>query len=97
MDWDYGKQNIDISISRQIQNTFLKFQHPIPQNIEDTLSKTDPKKYRANVQFAKEYDSKFALSEDSIRILKQNIVSLLFYGKAMDMTLLVALTNLVSA
>ena len=87
---------MDISIPGYIQNTLLKLQQPSPKNSEDAIFKSDPKQYGAKVQFAKEWDRTQALSEAAIKILKQNILSLLFYEKAVDMTLLVVLITLMS-
>ena len=51
-------------------------------------------KYEEKVPFAKEEDGTPELLAASIKILQQNIGSLLFYGRDMDMSLLVAIMTL---
>ena len=57
----------------------------------------DPKKYGGKVQFMKEEDITPALSTATIKLLYQNIGSLFFYGRALDMTFLVSLSTLESS
>ena len=79
-----------------IQKTLIKFQHPTPQNLEDSTLKVYPKEYGEKAQFTKEEDGTPELSAASIRILQQRIGILLFYGRSVDMTLMVALSTLAS-
>ena len=69
---------------------------PRPQIPEDAPFKADPKEYRAKVKFAKEEDNTLALSADTIKLLQKNMGRLLFYGKAVDMKLLVVLITMAS-
>ena len=63
-------------------------------NPEDSLFKADPKQYREKVKFAKETDDKPEILAAAIKLLQQNIGTLLFYRRAVDMTLLVALSTI---
>ena len=55
------------------------------------------KQYGANVKFIKEDDSTPELSSAKIKILQQKIGGLFFYGRATEITLLVALSSMESA
>ena len=68
-----------------------------PQKCRICTIQSGPKKYGANVQLAKEEDGTPELSASAIELLQKNIVSLLFYGIAVYITLLVSLITLAYA
>ena len=88
---------MDIYIPGYIKKTLLKLQHSSPKNPEVSPFKAYPKQYGAKVIFVKEEDGTPELSEDSLKLLQKNIGSILFYGRALEMKFLVALSNLTSA
>ena len=85
---------MEISMPGYIQDILLNFQHPSPKNTEYALLKLNKKQNRAKVQLTKEEDITLEISEATIKLPQRNIGSLLFYGRSVDMTILVALSNL---
>ena len=73
-----------------------RFPKPPTQKSRRCTFKLDTKKYRARVPFAKEEDGTPSLSEAVIKLQKKWLGIILFFGRYVYMTLLVALSTLES-
>ena len=71
-----------------------------PQNTKQTTTSTPPacgETYGATVQYAKALDNSPILPPDSKTYIQQVLGVLLYYGRAVDSTVLVALSSIASA
>jgi hypothetical protein len=80
-----------------IAKILLKFQHPHPKHSEHQPAKHNPPQYGAKVQMTEPHDASPMLDDAGIKEIMAIVGSLLYYGRALDNTLLTALTDLSSA
>ena len=78
-------------------NALHKFQHPKPTKAQDSPYPAHAKQYGAKVQLTDPIDTTARLTQPEIKRLQQIIGTFLFYGCAVDPTLLTALSELSSA
>jgi hypothetical protein len=79
-----------------IQATLQKCLHQQPGCPQHAPHRHNPIKYGAKVQLTDVPDLSEPLSKDSIQRIQQIVGTLLYYGRAVDSTLLVALSSLAS-
>ena len=80
-----------------VMNALHKFQHPKPNKAQDSPYPATTKQYSVKVQLTDPIDTTARLPTHEIKFLQQIIGTLLFYGRAVDPTLLTALSELSSA
>ena len=94
--WDYIKRTADLSMPGYIQKVLHKFQHPYPKKPQHAPHKCETPQYGAKVQYTETPDNSPHLVASEIKTLQQQIGSLLYYARAVDSTLLVALSTVAS-
>ena len=77
-------------------NALYKFQHPKPNRAQGSPYPTTAKQYGVKVQLTDPIDTTACLPPHEIKHLQQIIGTFLFYGRAVDPTLLTALSELSS-
>ena len=97
LDWDYDKCTCSLSMPGYVTNALHKFQHPKPNKVQDSPYPATAKQYGVNVQLTDPIDTTARLPMHEIKRLQQIISTFLFYGRAVDPTLLTALSELSSA
>ena len=80
-----------------VTNALHKFQHPKPNKAQDSPYPATTKQYGVKVQLTDPIDTTVHLPMHKIKRLQQIIGMFLFYGRAVDPTLLTALSKLSSA
>ena len=80
-----------------VTNALHKFQHPKPNKAQDSPYPATAKQYGVEVQLTDPIDSTAHLPMHEIKCLQQIIGMFLFYSRAVDPTLLTALSKLSSA
>ena len=80
-----------------VTNALHKFQHPKPNKAQDGPYPATAKQYGVKVQLTDPIDTTAHLPTHEIKCLQQMISTFLFYGRAVDPTLLTALSELSSA
>ena len=90
--WDYPRKRCRISMPGYIDNLLLKFKHPCPTKRRLSPHACLPIAYGATTQFAPDDDSSAVLPEDRKRRIQEIVGSLLYYARAVDNKLLVALS-----
>ena len=88
LEWDYEKRQVHLSIPGYIEKTLLQFNHEAPKRRQDSPFPHTPPDYGAKKQYAKEADDAPALDKKGKRFIQQVCGKLLFYGRAVDSTLL---------
>jgi hypothetical protein len=96
LNWDYVARTVDLSMPGYISAVLHRFQHPTPAR-QYASYKMQPINYGAKVQFAAPADTSAPLTESQKLKLQQVIVSLLYYARAVDPKISVALGTLASA
>jgi hypothetical protein len=95
--WDYNGQTVDLSMPNYIANALHKFQHANPAKPQESpLAWTAPA-YGATTQLTPPPDDLPPLDAAGTTRLQEIIGTLLYYARAVDPTMLVALGTLASA
>lgn len=92
--WNYTKKFVDISMDNYIPNMLKKFQHPTPKTLVCTPHQYTPPTYGSKTQHASEEDLSTPLNPKQTKHTHAIIGSLLYYARAVDPTILVALNEL---
>ncbi len=80
-----------------IKKTLLRFGHKPPNKPQHQPHEHTIPTYGATIQYAKAVDTTTPLSKDKKKYIQQVIGTLLYYGRAVDATILVVLSLLASA
>jgi len=94
LQWDYAKCTIDISMPGYIECTLLQFHHPHPKQPKHAPHTWQCPNYGAKIQYAPEPDHTTALNAVDCKCIQEVIGVLLYYARAVDPTMLVALGTL---
>jgi len=94
--WDYPNKHCRISMPGYIDNLLIKFKHPRPSKPRLLPHACLPIAYSAKTQFAPDDDASALLSEIRKRRIQEIVGSLLYYARAVDNKLLVALSAIAS-
>jgi hypothetical protein len=94
--WDYPNRRCRISMPGYIDNLLIKFKHPWPSKPRLSPHACLPIAYGAMTQFAPDNDASALLPEDRKQRIQEIVGSLLYYARAVDNKLLVALSAIAS-
>jgi hypothetical protein len=97
LEWDYVNRTCDISMPGYIAAALHRFQHPPPKRPQDSPHRWIPPTYGATIQLAPLDDTSPALDSASTTRIQQIIGTLLYYARAVDSTMFVALGALAAA
>ena len=97
LNWDYTNRTCNLSMPGYVEQALHKFQHPTPTKTQDSPYPATVKQYGVKVQLTDPIHTSTRLPTHEIKRLQQIISTLLFYGRAVDPTLLTALSELSSA
>ena len=90
--WDYDNQTVDLSMPGYVINALIRFQHPVPYRPEYSPHQwTAPAFGSTQPQMATPIDSTEPLPAAGITLVQQVVGTFLFYARAVDNTMLVAL------
>ena len=92
--WDYDNHTCDISMPGYVQQALHRFQHPVPNSPEDSPHAWTPPSYGATVQLTPLHDTSPKLNQAGVTRIQQIIGTFLYYARAVDPTMLVALSSL---
>jgi hypothetical protein len=92
--WDYPGQQCHISMDGYIENLLIKFKHPRPTKPHLSPYKCAPIASGAKTQLTPEADDSELLNEDHKQRIQEIIGSLLYYARAVDNKLLIALSEI---
>ncbi len=90
--WDYASRCCCISMPGYINNLLLRFKHPMPSKLRCLPYKCLSIAYGAKAQLTPEADTTELLDDHCKRQVQEIIGSLLYYARAVDNKLLVALS-----
>jgi hypothetical protein len=95
--WDYDKRTCDISLPGYVKRALHRFQHTAPRKPEHAPSKFTPPNYGAKQQLTELEDASDLLDASGKQRIQEIVGVLLYYARAVDSTMLVALGTIASA
>jgi hypothetical protein len=96
LDWDYSGHQVHLSMPGYIEKALARFAHPAPNKPQHQPHPHTERTYGATIQYAKAPDTSPALPATDKTYIQQVLGVLLYYGRAVDSTLLVALSSISS-
>jgi hypothetical protein len=93
--WDYAKRQLDISMPGYIKKQLLKYEH-IMRRIQHCPYSPESKRYGADAHSPLPQDILRKLNEKEIKQVQKIVGSILYYARAVDMTVLMALSTIAS-
>ena len=94
LDWDYTKRTARLTMDGYIEKVLQRFQHPTPTKPTNSPHPHAEPKYGISVQYAPEPDNSTPLSDADKKKLQAITGALLYYARAVDNKLLVALGSI---
>ena len=94
LDWDYDKRTVTLSMPGYIERMLQRFTHPCPPKSEDAPHAWGKPQYGAKVIYADAPDTSDPLDDTGKQRVQQIVGTLLYYGRALDLTILPALNTI---
>jgi hypothetical protein len=94
LQWDYAARTLDISMPGYIERALQRFQHPTPQIPENSPHPWQKPVYGAKTQYAPPPDMSTSIGPKETLRLQEILGTLLYYARALDSTLLTAISEL---
>jgi len=92
--WNYRKRKVTLSMPGYVNKLLHKMQHPKPATPEHNPHTWKPPQYGKTAQYVEPPKQLPILPKDRIRRIQQVIGSLLYYARAVDHTILVAVNDI---
>ena len=89
--WDYFKRIVDLSMLNYISSMLHKYQHPPPKCSQHSPHPWNRPTYGATEQLIKAPDTTKPLELSEVKWIQKIVGTLLYYARAVDATILVAL------
>ena len=89
--WDYDKRTCDLSMPGYIERALQRFQHPHPARLQHSPHEWQKPNYGAKTQYAQAEDTSEPLDAADTKRVQEVLGTLLFYARAVDPTMLVAI------
>jgi len=96
LQWDYERRTLDTSMPGYVEAALHKFQHPRPKRPQDAPHKSNLPQYGSKVQLTDAPDTTPRLPQAGVRRIQAIVGTLLWYSRAVDSTLRVALSSIAS-
>ena len=97
INWDYTERKVHLSMPGYIEKALLHFGHEPPNKPQMQPFPHTILTYGAKVQYAKDLDSSPPATKEEEKYIRQVVGVLLYYGHAVDSTILVGLSSLAAA
>ena len=94
LDWDYVGRTVDISMPGYIRKKLQEYMHSIPRRIQHCPYSPEPNRFGAGAQAPLVPDDTAMLDAKGIKRVQQIVGSILYYARAVDMTVLMALSSI---
>jgi hypothetical protein len=93
-DWDYEERKVHLSMPDYIPDALKRFNRERPKKKQDSPHPHMPINYGAKTQYAKEEVEEPELGKDDKLFIQQVLGTFLYYARALDSTMLVALSSI---
>jgi hypothetical protein len=97
LNWDYATRKVHLSMPGYIEKNLVRFGHVLPTKPQMQPHPHTIPTYGATVQYTKAIDASPAATKNKEKYICQVIGVLLYYGRAVDLTILVGLSSLAAA
>ena len=94
LDWDYEKRTVDILMPGYIAKKLQEYKHIKSKSIQNCPYSPTPKQFGSEAQRPLPPDSTPRLDKKDIKRVQQIVGSILYYARAVDMTVLMALSTI---
>ena len=92
--WDYVNQHVGISMPGYVQKPVDRHRHPLPTEPQHAPHPIPPRTYGAESQKPHPTDESPTLDEHGIKRIQQIVGGILYYARAVDVSVLAALSTL---
>ena len=96
LNWDYDARTLDVSMPGYVQKQLQRYKHALPSKPQHCPFSPQPKQYGSEAQRPIEPDTSPPLSELEIKEIQRVVGSILYYARAVDLTVLMALSTIAS-
>ena len=96
LDWDYARRQVHLSMPGYVKRGLQQFNHPTPKKRQNSPYPNVPIKYGATKQYATTRVDALPVSAEDKKFIQQVCGKFLFYGRAVDSTILVAVSAIAS-
>ena len=96
LDWNYDAGYVDIAMIDHVKKQLLKYNHPMPSRKQDSPFPIPHTRFGKASQELPEKDETPILNEKDKKIIQQVTGSFLYYGRAVDPTIVMALSTIAS-
>jgi hypothetical protein len=96
LDWNYQERTVDLSMTGYIKAALHKYQHPTPTRPEHAPHTWNPPIYGAKTQIVNDPKPSPAIWDKDVNKLQHLTGTLIYYARAVDPTLIMPITVLVS-
>ena len=97
LDWDYTKREVHLSMPGYIENARVRFGHEPPDKPQRQPYPHTIPTYGTKIQYAKAADTSPPVTKAEEKFIRQVIGVLLYYGRAVDSTIITGLSSLAAA
>jgi hypothetical protein len=94
--WDYIRRTCEMSMPGYIPAALAKYQHPPPKRPQHAPHRYNTPQYGRHIQLPEPVDESEFLPPPGVKRIQQVTGTILYYGRAVDNTLLVALSDIAS-
>jgi len=94
LEWNYNEGYVDISMPGYVIKQLIRYAHPHPTKQRHSPYDPDPKTYGKAAQEIPPEDISAPLDEKGKKRIEQIVGSFLYYGRAVDMTIFCALSEI---
>jgi hypothetical protein len=94
LEWDYVGRTVNISMPGYIKKKLQEYKHLLPGRIQDCPYSPEPKQFGSDTQAPLMPDETALLDARGIKRIQQIVGSILYYARAVDMTILMALSSI---
>jgi hypothetical protein len=95
LDWDYVGHTVDILIPGYIKMKLQEYKHIVPKKMQTCPYLPEPKKFGIEAQTPIPPDSSPKLDTKGIKRVQKIVGSILYYARAVDITVIMALSSIV--
>ena len=96
LDWHYNQQYVDISIVNYVLKQLAKYKQPPPKKPQHCPFEPKPIQYGKQPDTIPQEEPSPPLDKDEKKYIQQVVGSFLYYAHAIDMTILLALSDIAS-
>ena len=96
LDWDYDKGQVHLTMPGYVKKALKQFQHETPKKHQNSPFPYTEPTYGATKQYAKEESKTAKLDKKGKRFVQQVCGKFLFYGRAVDSTVLTPISAIAS-